>query len=60
MSNGEQIRPALFDKVRCHNAVCVVTNAHLGNRIVVSPVGNSDGPAKYFTVRPDEVEILKD
>lgn len=50
--------PALFDKVTWRNAVCVVTNVRIGNRIEVSPVGNGGGPAKYFVVWPDEVEII--
>jgi hypothetical protein len=48
----------LFTKVKWHNMTCIVTNAHYGTKIQISPMGNGNAPAKYFTVHPDEVEIL--
>lgn len=48
----------LGDKVIWHNKVCVVTNPFVcgGKKIIISPVGNGNSPAKYFTVFPDEVK----
>lgn len=36
---------------------CIVTNAHAcgGKKITISPIGNGNAPAKYYTVFPDEV-----
>jgi len=48
----------LFTKVKWRNMVCIVTNVHYGSKIQISPIGNGDSPAKYFTVYPDEVVIL--
>lgn len=48
----------LFTKVLWRGKTCIVTNAHYGNKIQISPVGNGDSPAKYFIVHPDEVTIL--
>ena len=48
---------SLGDIVFYKNIKCMVTNtfAHAGKKIIISPVGNCDSPAKYFTVDPDDV-----
>lgn len=52
----------LFSKVLWRNKTCIVTNASIGRgiKIQISPTGNGDSPAKYYTVYPDEVTLITD
>jgi hypothetical protein len=51
----------IFDYVIFHNMKCIVTNASVakGKKITISPVGNGNSPAKYFTVYPEDVKQFK-
>lgn len=40
------------------NKRCVITNAFINGKIIVSPMGNGNNPAKYFTSHERDVQTL--
>ncbi len=59
MQHTEQIK--LFQPVIYKGMECVVTNAYVcgGKKVTISPIGNGNSPAKYYTVKISEIKIKK-
>jgi hypothetical protein len=39
------------------NKDCLITNRYRNGTIVISPKGNGDSPAKYYTVKERDVNL---
>jgi hypothetical protein len=42
--------------VMYHNLKCIITNKFLNGKLIISPMGNGNNPAQYYTVKEFEVQ----
>lgn len=47
----------LFTRVIWKGKDCIVTRTYPNGKMLISPMGNGELPAKYYTVTEDEIKL---